>query len=235
MATTTLRLGLRKPVPADTVDVVNDLSDNFQDIDDKVAVLAKNNLYTVFNEFSAGSGLQSVWIHSGGGTNPGGAFAVSVGNANTRIVTLRSAAAQISQFIEGQKSDADPVFRVGPTGNYTGKGQSNFGDGAFGDALGYTRIGNTGGAAQISAQHGTLPDAALILRSKGTGSIILQTSTSVTMFGVTTDGQLQISGGANTDTDVGAAGAAEALPAQPTGYLIVSIGEIPRKIPYYAE
>lgn len=38
----------------------------------------------------------------------------------------------------------------------------------------------------------------------------------------------------STQTTVGAAGAASALPATPTGYLIINLGNGPVVIPYYA-
>lgn len=44
-------------------------------------------------------------------------------------------------------------------------------------------------------------------------------------------GQLGI--GSGTATTVGAAGAAAALPTAPVGYLIVNIGGVAQKIPYY--
>jgi hypothetical protein len=37
-----------------------------------------------------------------------------------------------------------------------------------------------------------------------------------------------------TQTTVGAAGTASALPATPTGYLTIQIGDAPYVIPYYA-
>lgn len=41
--------------------------------------------------------------------------------------------------------------------------------------------------------------------------------------------------GDGTQTTVGAAGAASALPAQPTGYWIINVGGTPRVIPFYAQ
>lgn len=38
----------------------------------------------------------------------------------------------------------------------------------------------------------------------------------------------------NTQTTVGAAGGASALPATPTGYLTVMVGNTPYVMPYYA-
>lgn len=38
----------------------------------------------------------------------------------------------------------------------------------------------------------------------------------------------------NTQTTVGAAGGASALPATPEGYLTIMVGDSPKVIPYYA-
>jgi hypothetical protein len=47
-------------------------------------------------------------------------------------------------------------------------------------------------------------------------------------------GANQISYGGTTATTVGAAGGASALPATPTGYIIVNVAGTQMKVPYYA-
>lgn len=56
---------------------------------------------------------------------------------------------------------------------------------------------------------------------------------SATVTGTASAGAVALTA-ATVDTTVGAAGAASALPAQPTGYLSISINGTVRKVPYYA-
>jgi hypothetical protein len=64
---------------------------------------------------------------------------------------------------------------------------------------------------------------------------ILQARTDVRILGAAqTVGAGEISIGSDTQTTIGAAGGASALPATPTGYLIVNIAGTNRIIPYYA-
>lgn len=56
----------------------------------------------------------------------------------------------------------------------------------------------------------------------------------VTQFSIKQSGQLMFASSGNTATTVGAAGGASALPATPTGYLLVQIGAVTQKVPYYA-
>ena len=64
-------------------------------------------------------------------------------------------------------------------------------------------------------------------------SISVQNSAATTVWGVTAAGFMKYSA-SNTATTVGAAGAASALPANPTGYLKIDIGGTEYKVPYYA-
>lgn len=54
-----------------------------------------------------------------------------------------------------------------------------------------------------------------------------------TNFSILNNGRIQYVSG-NTGTTVGAAGGASALPATPTGYLLIDIGGTTFKVPYYA-
>lgn len=67
----------------------------------------------------------------------------------------------------------------------------------------------------------------------GTKRILETQLGSVTNFGITTSGRIEYVA-ANTATTVGAAGGASALPATPTGYLLIVIGGTNYKVPYYA-
>jgi hypothetical protein len=64
-------------------------------------------------------------------------------------------------------------------------------------------------------------------------SLAIQNSAGSSVFGVTAAGFMKYSA-SNTATTVGAAGAASALPANPTGYLKIDIGGTEYKVPYYA-
>jgi len=64
-------------------------------------------------------------------------------------------------------------------------------------------------------------------------SISVQSSAASQIWGVSAAGLMQYISG-NTATTVGAAGAASALPANPTGYLKIDIGGTEYKVPYYA-
>jgi hypothetical protein len=64
-------------------------------------------------------------------------------------------------------------------------------------------------------------------------SLNIQNSAASLIFGVTAAGLMKYISG-NTATTVGAAGAASALPANPTGYLKIDIGGTEYKVPYYA-
>jgi hypothetical protein len=61
----------------------------------------------------------------------------------------------------------------------------------------------------------------------------IQNSAGSAIFGITAAGWIKYISG-NTATTVGAAGAASALPANPTGYLKIDIGGTEYKVPYYA-
>jgi len=64
-------------------------------------------------------------------------------------------------------------------------------------------------------------------------SISVQSSAATQIWGVSAAGLMQYISG-NTATTVGAAGAASALPATPTGYIKIDIGGTTFKMPYYA-
>ncbi len=69
--------------------------------------------------------------------------------------------------------------------------------------------------------------------SQTANSISVQNSAGSQVWGVSAAGLMQYISG-NTATTVGAAGAASALPANPTGYLKIDIGGTEYKVPYYA-
>ena len=79
-------------------------------------------------------------------------------------------------------------------------------------------------------------DSTTIFRSvaaQTADTIKIQNSAGSDLFGISSAGLIEYISG-NTATTVGAAGAASALPANPTGYLKIDIGGTTYKVPYYA-
>lgn len=70
------------------------------------------------------------------------------------------------------------------------------------------------------------------LKTNATGDVVAGQPLAVGVADTVSAGQ--ISYGATTATTVGAAGGASALPATPTGYIIVNIAGTAQKVPYYA-
>jgi hypothetical protein len=83
---------------------------------------------------------------------------------------------------------------------------------------------------------GSISGSALAATGAVSGASVAATGAlsgaSATVTGVVSAGSLTLTSAAVGST-VGAAGAASALPAQPTGYLSISINGTVRKIPYY--
>ena len=136
---------------------------------------------------------------------------------------------------------------TGATNNYGFMAQSNAGTGVWNFYAAGTAAnlltGRTGIGAGItsSAQFGvtnvqSTADVTVLTRNyaaQTADSIAVQNSAASTVWGVTAAGFMKYISG-NTATTVGAAGAASALPANPTGYLKIDIGGTEYKVPYYA-
>lgn len=135
----------------------------------------------------------------------------------------------------------------GATNNYAFYGNSaaatnNYNFYAAGTAINYF-AGRTGVGVLLtsSAQFGvtnqqSTADVTVITRNyaaQTADSISVQNSAGSGVWGVTAAGFMKYISG-NTATTVGAAGAASALPANPTGYLKIDIGGTEYKVPYYA-
>lgn len=84
---------------------------------------------------------------------------------------------------------------------------------------------------------GTVAGSAVAATGAVSGASVAATGAlsgaSLTVSGNASAGNLLLTG-ATTSSTVGAAGAADALPANPTGYVSISINGTTRKIPYYA-
>lgn len=81
----------------------------------------------------------------------------------------------------------------------------------------------------------TASNVAFILRGMAaqTGDLVQNQDSSATkLSGFTANGRLSYSAGITAST-VGAAGGASALPATPSGYLLIDIGGTQYKVPYY--
>ncbi|TXH41973.1 MAG: hypothetical protein E6Q97_36605 [Desulfurellales bacterium] len=105
--------------------------------------------------------------------------------------------------------------------------------------LGTLGIGTPGSAgAGIITVQSSDTNADLTLTPKGTGVVASTTSfrgnNMVTAAAAGTASAGQIAWGATTQTTVGAAGGASALPATPTGYIIINIAGTNRVVPFYA-
>lgn len=194
---------------------------------------------------SAGPG-GSVTVEStaGAGSNrAGGAITMTAGNASSAGTGsgggfLMSAGAGP---VSGTGSGGGFIMSAGASGSVSGSGGAftmTAGDSADNNGGGFVMTAGTaisvgdGGGFQITA--GPSADAAggRVTITSGDGGT---TGGDIELyFGSGTPNGTLILSNARTATTVGAAGGASALPATPTGYLIVNIGGTDRKIPYYA-
>ena len=105
--------------------------------------------------------------------------------------------------------------------------------------------GTSGGDAYIQLRVTGGSDWSLGNRNSDSDSFVIAQGSSLVAtnyFKITTGGIVNIGSGSGTKhvlntltaTTVGAAGAASALPANPTGYVVININGTDRKIPYYA-
>lgn len=136
---------------------------------------------------------------------------------------------------------------TGATNNYAFFASSSAASGAWnyyasGTAANYF-AGRTGigGAVTSTAQFGvtnnqSATDVTVFYKNyaaQTADSFKMQNSAGSDIFALTPAGWIKYISG-NTATTVGAAGAASALPANPTGYLKIDIGGTEYKVPYYA-
>lgn len=91
---------------------------------------------------------------------------------------------------------------------------------------------NTGTGGLLVASGGASPSTVATVSSAGKGTF--NGGLVINNVAAPTVSANQIGFGSTTDTAVGAAGAASALPATPSGYIIVNIAGTNFKIPYYA-
>ena len=196
------------------------------------------------------SGLQGLIINTTG-TFPdglivqhGGASVLRAGRNALNIAAAQSVGVSIGGGVEvhlttqSSPSTLDIVLQTGPVlGSRLIQG-STFGTndvthslvtGSGGWAVFENNIANAG--VMISTS-GALPISIRPNRTEtgkfpsGGGLVLLQAAPTVAAS--------QVGYGATTATTVGAAGGASALPATPTGYLIINVAGTAQKIPYYA-
>lgn len=93
---------------------------------------------------------------------------------------------------------------------------------------------NAGGATIASTAAAT--DVALTVKgyaSQSADLLVLATSAGTKLAGFTAAGKLSVAAGLNATT-VGSAGGAAALPATPSGYILVDVAGTAGKIPWFA-
>lgn len=112
---------------------------------------------------------------------PGGTLAIFP-YTNARGVVIRNPLTTPTHAIEHQDNTGAALARLSSLGAWLGVGQANFGAGTLGAASGYTQVGNSTNDALVAAQHGTLANADILIRPKGTGVIRLQTSGGTDLF-----------------------------------------------------
>ena len=108
-----------------------------------------------------------------------------------------------------------------------------FKPGGYDDVTERLRINPTGNAVQITT--GAAGNRGLVIRmaaSPTANPFEIQDNTNTLLSGFDASGRFYASP-TLTATTVGAAGAAAALPATPTGYLLINVNGTPKKVPYY--
>ena len=149
-----------------------------------------------------------------------------------------------ANFFTGYAGGND-IITAGITGRLLREGEfsDNYNDlsgrGTYYVGLGTLGVGTPGAAgAGIITVQSSDTNADLTLTPKGTGIVGSSTSfrgnNMITAAAAGTAAAGQIAWGATTQTSVGAAGGATALPATPTGYIIVNVAGTNRIIPFYA-
>ena len=146
--------------------------------------------------------------------------------------------AQGATFTAGITTGGSIVCAAGGTVQWNGRSAM----GAPSD--GVIRLTNNGGSDFTRLQFGGVSASFPALARNGTdlwvrlandgGWSNIAAATIVATSAAGTTGANQVSYGGTTATTVGAAGGASALPATPTGYIIINVAGTPAKLPYYA-
>jgi hypothetical protein len=149
----------------------------------------------------------------------------------------------------GTNVTANTGFRLGIVGNAAYSIIASSSDGASGELFNINpapalntaaasvrlfRDTNTSGARRVIVYKGDGTSTETASIDVDTGKAILNGGLVVNNVAAPTVGANQLGLGSTTATTVGAPGGASALPATPTGYLIVNIAGTNFKIPYYA-
>ena len=186
-------------------DLVNQLQMVMEDYQSELNERNRRLGNSAGRSITTGSGF--VGVGADVGYLPGGTLA----NATTTGANQTLIGQQAGQ---GSATQRDDVVAIGYRALVDGNGAVAIGSGASAGAAGAVAIGRS--SAGAAATTSTANDIAL----------------GVAAHRVTIAGTLNFAG--TTATTVGAAGAASALPANPTGYVVVMIAGTQFKMPYYA-
>lgn len=189
---------------------------------------------------STTSGIATTTVAEASGTGPYlsfGASALRVLNrsntANTALVA-RGMAAQTGNLFECQDSSASVLAKVnaGGVGTFAGGLLSpNYQSG--GNTGPYVGMDNTTVTVFNRTTASLVPLTIKGMAAQSGNLLETQDNAGTTQSGFSANGRLMYTA-AITATTVGAAGGAAALPATPTGYLLIVIAGTQYKLPYYA-
>lgn len=221
---------------------------------------AQLNVSTGANNFGLGRSAQQALSTGGQNLGIGGfaQFGLTTGSDNTSIGVLSQAAGSAGMtgtdnVAVGRGAQYNLTTGVAnvAVGNYSGNttttahGQTCVGHDSGDTAAQSWNVTAVGLSARVSGDYATALGAST--SATGSGSVAIGTSsagagasTSVAneiklgtaSHSVNVPGTLNFTG--TTATTVGAAGGASALPATPTGYVVIKIGGTSYKMPYYA-
>lgn len=221
---------------------------------------AQLGLTTGANNFGLGRSAQQSLTTGGQNLGVGGyaQFTLSTGSDNTSIGVLSQAAGSAGMtgtdnVAIGRGAQYNMTTGVAnvAVGNYAGNttttahGQTCLGHDSGDTAAQSWNVTAVGLSARVSGDYSTALGAST--SATGSGSVAIGTNSSGTgastsvaneiklgtsSHTVNVPGTLNFTG--TTASTVGAAGGASALPATPTGYVVISIGGTNYKLPYYA-
>lgn len=160
------------------------------------------------------------------------------------LIVKGFSASQSANIFEIQKSDGTIYSNFTATGGLETTGGLRFYTSAA--RAGWSTLANTSGNLSFNYPF-SLTDSlsvtagaagTIAIKAKGAASqtanlFEAQNSSSTVLWAVSSAGVMKYVSG-NTASTVGAAGGASALPATPTGYLVIDIGGTSYKVPYFA-
>jgi hypothetical protein len=159
----------------------------------------------------------------------------------TGVVDVKKAMTTVGQTITGNVAITGQldIDNISVSGNGIIATNSNGGININPNGLGSVTIGGS----NVSVPSTLTANSDIVLETIGTGSVVLEeisiTDNKITTHNSNADLQLDTDGTGyldirtDTQTTVGSAGGASALPGQPTGYIKIKIGGTLRVIPFY--